>query len=70
MKRQNVKSSNVRSIGYYEELKILEVEFMSNDVYQYLEVPENIFVEVMTAPSIGSAIHKILRGTFKFKKVS
>ena len=68
MKREKVKSSNVKSVGYDEIKKIMEVEFMSGDIYQYLNVPVEVFVAVVTAPSIGSAIHKMLRNKYDFKK--
>ena len=43
MKRQQVESSNLSSIGYDSEDQILEVEFKHGGIYQYFEVPENIF---------------------------
>jgi len=67
MQRKQVKSSNVRSVGYDETKQILEIEFTSGAIYQYLNVPENIYVKLMTAPSIGKAVHELLRGKFDFK---
>jgi hypothetical protein len=69
MNRQSVKSSNLKSIGYDEFKKIVEVEFLTGDVYQYADVPETVYIAVMTAPSIGSAVYKMLRGKFEYKKV-
>ena len=67
MQRQQVKSSNVRSVGYDEMKQILEIEFTSGAIYQYLNVPENIYVKLMTAPSIGKMVHELLRGKYDFK---
>ena len=70
MNRTPVKSSNVKSIGYDPDKKILEVEFANGDVYRYLKVPENVHYSLMTSPSIGAAMHTLIRGKFKFEKVS
>ena len=67
MQRQQVKSSNVRSVGYDEMKQILEIEFISGAIYQYLNVPENIYIKLMTATSIGKAVHELLRGNYDFK---
>ena len=68
MLRQHVKSSNIKSVGYDELTQVLEIEFLTGDVYQYSKVPENTYVALMTAESIGSAVHKLLRGKFEFKR--
>ena len=40
MDRNQVASSNIRSIGYDMQTQTLEVEFLSGWVYQYYGVPE------------------------------
>ena len=37
--REAVDSSSFASIGYEEETRTLEVEFVDGEVYRYLEVP-------------------------------
>ncbi|HKO77819.1 MAG TPA: KTSC domain-containing protein [Flavobacterium sp.] len=39
MRRQSVKSSNIAAIGHDETNKVLEIEFLSGGIYQYLDVP-------------------------------
>ncbi len=39
MDRIQVRSSNIRSIGYDQNRQILEVEFLKGGVYQYFDVP-------------------------------
>jgi len=65
MIRQPVKSSNVKAVGYDSLTKDLEVEFMDNAVYVYKKVPENVYVAFMTAPSIGKAVHSMLRDKYQ-----
>ena len=45
MIRESVTSSNILSVGYDKEKELLEVEFHNNTVYQYLHVPNNVFVK-------------------------
>ena len=53
MKRQSVESSNLASIGYDAENEILEIEFNHGGVYQYFDVPKNVYEELMNADSQG-----------------
>jgi len=69
MLRQDVGSTNIRSVGYDSESSILEIEFHSGGVYQYISVPKAIYDELMRAPSLGSYFYKHIRGNFKWVKV-
>lgn len=69
MQRQQVKSSNVSEVGYDEVKQILEIKFINGDIYQYLNVPKHIHYSLIESPSIGKAIHTMIRGKFTFKKV-
>ena len=53
MDRNQVASSNIRSIGYDMQTQTLEVEFLSGWLYQYYGVPEFIHQEIMQASSKG-----------------
>ena len=64
MIRQPVSSSNIRSIGYDSESNTLEVEFLSGRVYQYFDVPESIYNELMHASSHGSFFHRYIRDRY------
>lgn len=54
MDRKPVPSSNIRSIGYDYELRVLEVEFNNGSTYQYAGVPQNIYEALMNASSHGA----------------
>lgn len=69
MDRQPVESSNILSIGYDPNEKIMEVEFKGNSVYQYFEVPEQLHPGIMQAESKGRYLHQRIRGKFNYKKV-
>ncbi len=54
MTRVPVTSSNIRSVGYDESTKTLEIEFNSGGVYQYFDVPSTIHAGLIAASSVGS----------------
>lgn len=70
MERQKVESSNLESVGYQAPSMILEIEFKNGGIYQYFNVPESIFIDLMNASSHGSYFHANIRnGGFAYEKV-
>ena len=63
MKRQEVDSSNIDAVGYDETTQTLEIEFR-NGVYQYEDVPEDVYEDLMGADSIGSFFHECIRDVY------
>lgn len=60
--RVRVKSSNIHSIGYDTALKILQIEFRDGSIYEYYQVTEELFNELMEAGSKGKfANHYIFK---------
>ncbi len=53
MKRTEVESSMIRSVGYDPDARILEIEFNSGQVYQYFDVPPQEYEGLMKAESHG-----------------
>lgn len=49
MKRHTVDSSEIISVGYDQDTKILEIEFHGNRIYQYKNVPEDIYGRLMNS---------------------
>ncbi|MFT6637677.1 MAG: hypothetical protein ACJAYP_000233 [Flavobacterium sp.] len=69
MDRQSVRSSNISSIGYDEKNEILEIEFLSGGIYQYLDVPVNVYEELMDADSHGKYFNEYIKEIYKTKKI-
>jgi hypothetical protein len=46
------------SVGYGPETKVLEVEFNSDMVHAYFDVPQEEYDGLMTASSKGSYMHR------------
>lgn len=69
MERVQVESSNIASIGYDGNTSTLEVEFLNGSVYQYYDIPEYIYDELMSAASHGSYLASNIKGTYSYSKV-
>ena len=61
MERQPVKSTNVESVGYNDEEKVLEVKFRSGGVYQYAGVQPEMYADLLNAESIGRFVSQVVR---------
>jgi hypothetical protein len=61
MQRQPVNSSNVESIGYNAEEKVLEVEFKSGGIYQYAGVQPAMYADLLAAESVGRFVAQVVR---------
>lgn len=53
MNREPVQSTNLASVGYELESSTLEIEFHSGGIYQYFQVPSEIYEGIMNAGSKG-----------------
>jgi hypothetical protein len=61
--RVAVLSRAIRSVGFQNGT--LEIEVASGDVYRYLDVPRDVFVEFMRAESKGSFFNERIRDSFR-----
>lgn len=70
MVRQHVSSSNIDSIGYDSANQILEVKFLNGSIYQYYDVPEYLYVGLMSADSHGKYLNEyIKKGGYRYERV-
>jgi hypothetical protein len=53
MKRTYVMSTDIKSIGYDESSRILEIEFLNSSIHQYQNVPKIAHLALMTAQAKG-----------------
>jgi hypothetical protein len=67
----DVESSNVESFEYltFPDGNKLRVRFKHGGVYDYTGVPREALNQVLTAKSIGSTFHQIIRNEYPFEKV-
>jgi len=69
MNREPMESSNLNSVGYDPDTKTLEIEFHHGGIYQYFDVPENVYSGLISAPSKGKYHHKFIKSAYRYKKV-
>ena len=69
IKRQPVKSSNIKEMGHCPITNRMTVMFNNGSKFCYSDVPTDLYEKVIKADSIGSAHHELIKKTGKqFKK--
>ena len=68
--RKPVQSSNITSVGYDSDERILDVEFHAGAVYRYYGVSEAIFHGLMAASSKGSFFVSVIKPHLRYVKLS
>ena len=69
MNRESVQSSMIASLGYDANSSTLEVEFNSGAVWQYYEVPENVYYDMMNSGSLGKFFHSNIKEQYREAQV-
>lgn len=59
---QSVFSSNVSSVGYDAESKILHIRWSNGRESTYENVPEEKALHIANAPSVGKALNSEIKG--------
>ena len=65
-----VESTTLATVAYDEARELLQLEFRSQAIYQYLDVPAIVHHALLGAPSKGSYFNQAIRGRFPYKRVS
>jgi len=69
MQRQRVDSSGVISVGYDEWTKTLEIEYAGGAVYDYAQVPEVLYRDLLDAPSKGQFVNLYIKPYFEYEEI-
>ncbi len=69
MERSYVASTNIASIGYDEATETLEVEFLNSSIYQYYNVPKNMYEQLMQAGSKGKFLNTYIKNAYAYSRV-
>ena len=69
MERRKVSSSKIRSVGYDEQARVLEVEHSDGSVYQYTGVSQEVHRRMMAAPSVVSFYQDRIEEDFSRKRM-
>jgi len=68
MRRRPLTSSVLASAGYDAEARILELQFVSGDVYRYWIVPERVWKGLLAAESAGRYFADEIRDRYPTEK--
>lgn len=69
MERYNVSSSTIKSIGYDEDDKTLEIEFNDGSIYQYFQVPQKVMFNLMNSVTYGKFFYDQIRDKYAFSLI-
>lgn len=69
MERVALVSSSIKSIGYDDENKILEVEFTRGSIYQYSNVEAKEVFHLLFAKSVGKYFSENIAKKYEYKEV-
>ena len=69
MKRVSVESEAMLSVGYDPARRVLEIEFVDLDIYDYFDVPASAHRALMRAESHGRHFAECIRDRYPFERV-
>ena len=69
MDRHAVQSQNLAEVGYCADTMVLEVAFHSGRVYQYFDVSESVYFELMRAESVGKYFNAHIRRAYRYAQL-
>lgn len=64
-----MQSTAVASVGYDPHSQILEVRYISGDLYAYLEVPAAVYDALLEAPSAGAFVNQEIKPFYRYNKL-
>jgi len=65
-----VNSSQISEIGYSPALRLLRVQFKNKSIYEYNDVPNEIYEALENAVSVGKFFSANIKGVYAFHRVS
>ncbi|MBS1797414.1 MAG: KTSC domain-containing protein [Acidobacteria bacterium] len=70
MDRKFVDSSSLEWVGYDAEKELLVIRFVSGGLYEYSEVPADVYEALMAAESKGRFFRSRIRGEYDYVKLN
>lgn len=67
MQMNFVESSNLNAVGY--EDSSLFIRFNSGGLYEYMNVPKSIYLELLSAPSKGEYHARYIKHSYPFRRL-
>ncbi len=63
-------STVVSSMHYYPDTAILRIRFVSGMIYDYKNVPENVYLAMKKAASKGAFLNEHVKKFYKYEKIN
>jgi hypothetical protein len=70
MVRVELQSTSLMAATYQAQDAVLELEFRSGAVYRYAGVPEQVYLELLSAESKGRYFNQQIRNRFPYAKTA
>jgi hypothetical protein len=65
-----VDSTALSTIAYDDARDLLQLEFRSGAIYQYIDVPAAVHADLLRASSKGTYFHRMIRGCFAYARAA
>ena len=65
-----VHSSSINNIGYDPDTQRLFLEYSGGRLYEYLDVPEEIYVGLLQAESMGRFVNYAIKPHYYYQEIS
>jgi KTSC domain-containing protein len=65
-----VESTTLATVAYDQVQELLQLEFCSRAIYQYIGVPAAVHAALLNAPSKGRFFNQTIRGRFPYRLVT
>jgi len=69
MNLRKVNSSNISDVGFDPSNSTLIVRFKNGSYYQFDNVPERAYMNMIEATSVGKYFNSYIKNNFQFKKL-
>ncbi len=67
--RKPLKSSKLRAAGYDEGRRVLHIEFVNGDIFEYPSVSPELYRQLMASPSANSFFEDKIEEAFSGKRI-
>lgn len=65
----SVNSSNLNAVSYDSISSTLYVKFNSGGTYEYYNVPENVYQNLLSASSLGGFLASNIKGIYQYRQI-
>ncbi|WP_339810358.1 KTSC domain-containing protein [uncultured Imperialibacter sp.] len=69
IEKEYVSSSNIEAVGYDDDSETLRIWFLNGSIYDYSGVGLLEYQSLRDAASVGSYLHRNIKGQYSYQKV-